>query len=168
MPRSTIIRTSVLALALAALAGVSQADDCPAPCEPGCLKKVCRPTTDVKKIDHRVYDCASEDFCMPGGSLFGRLFGGHGCDACPAGGCERHVRTKKVLVVKIRKEEQCVNKCVVEYQLAEPSCPAPLACPASGCATPILTTVPSQVILAPSPAPAPEPLNKMPKGPAGK
>ena len=93
---------------------------------------VCVPTTEIKKIDKRIYSDTCEQFCLPKCPLFGFL-GGHGCGgcghdchdgACHEGGtchqCE-HIRTRKYLVVKIKKEEQCVAACKVEHE----ACAAP-------------------------------------------
>src|SRR5262245_32152955 len=121
----------------------SAADNRFLPCpDTQCTPKVCVPKTEVKKVDRRVYDCAHEDFCIRCCSLFGRMFNWHSCGDCPL--CEDHVRTRKVLVVKIRKDERCETKCVVEQapvapciipslpplQIGVPNPPPPMPVPA--------------------------------------
>ena len=113
----------------------------------------------VKKVEKRVYGEACEDFCVPKCSLFGSLLklGGqkHDDGACPAEGtcadgsctdCEHHVRTRKYLVVKIKHEEEIVNKCHVEYRLEEPKCK--VACPEGTC-LPLAPPMPPVEKLAP-------------------
>lgn len=91
----------------------------------GCCHEggVCRATTETKKIEKRVYSDTCEQFCLPTcGSLFGGLLG-HGCGgdcnngACHDGNCNQcsGPHTKKYLVVKIKHEEKCVTKCVVDH-----------------------------------------------------
>src|SRR6266511_3747786 len=102
--------------------------DCAPACAPKCPKqkcdtcgKSCVPSTEKKIVEHREYSSACEQYCTPRCSLGGMLRGGCGkkpcdpCNACPAACEECHkcgkVRTRKVLIVKIRKEEECVNTC---------------------------------------------------------
>jgi hypothetical protein len=114
---------------------------CPAPacCEP-CLKKVCVGEKATRTIDKRVYGESCEDFCLPKCPLFSGFGHGHkqhdcggccdtgcdagccdtGCDTCTK--CEHCVRERKYLVIHVRKEEECYNKCHVEYQPEEPKC----------------------------------------------
>ncbi|HKI35392.1 MAG TPA: hypothetical protein VKA46_26270 [Gemmataceae bacterium] len=157
----------------------------PACCEPQCLKKVCVPERDTKKVEKRVYGEACEDFCLPKCPLCPKVhLHKHGdCDTCQGDGCqdgdcqadgtcakcEHHVRERKYLVVKIKHEEECIPKCHVEYQVAEPKCKeshfphrkAP--CADGGCLPPSGDV--SVVPVAPPP-PMP-PAEKMP-GPKGK
>jgi hypothetical protein len=73
-------------------------------CAPeGCLKTVCRPTTDVKTQTKRVYTDVKEEFCLPC-SCLGALF--HRCGDCSK------VYHRKIMVVKIRKCDVPVKKCV--------------------------------------------------------
>lgn len=127
---------------------------CPSvPCEEPCFKKVCVPSTDVRKVDKRCYGEVCEDFCVPKCSLTGGLMHLHGhkhddCGACPAecaapcASCEHHVRERKYLVVRIKKEEEVINKCHVEYQPEEPKCKHSLfghkkACDEGACLPPV-------------------------------
>jgi hypothetical protein len=120
------------------------ADGCAPACEPTCLKKVCVPESAVRTTDRRVYGEACEDFCVPKCSFFGGLsgFGRHrhddcgacGSDGCCASGscasCERHVRQKKYLVVRIKHDEECYTKCNVSYEspCQHGACEAPACC----------------------------------------
>ena len=98
---------------------------------------VCVPTTETKKIEKRVYSDTCEQFCLPKCPLFG-FFGGYGCGGCghdcdhdgschEGGACHQceHIRTRKYLVVKIKKEEQCVPACKVEQGACHEACEAP-------------------------------------------
>jgi hypothetical protein len=88
-----------------------------------CPEKVCQPKVETKSVVTRCYDDVCEDFCYPRCSCFS-LFGGHGCSdcegGCPDGKCDK-LRTKKILVVKLRKHDECVHTCV-----PAPVCPAPV------------------------------------------
>src|SRR5438093_6808537 len=117
---------------------------------------VCVPTTEKKTVEKRCYTDTCEQFCLPKCSLFG----GHGCGGCghdcgdegachdgachDGGGCQQceHIRTRKYLIVKIKKEEECVPACKVEHQ----ACAAP-------CDAPVGTIQPAPV----KPMPAPKP-----------
>ena len=114
---------------------------------------VCVPTTETKTITKRVYGDICEQFCVPKCPLFGFLGHGgcggcgHDCDhdgACHDGAachdCE-HIRTRKYLVVKIKKEEQCVPACKVEHE----ACCAPAG---------TIQPVPAKPMPAPKPAAA--------------
>ena len=143
---------------------------CAAPCEEH-LKKVCVGETATRPKTTRVYGESCEDFCTPKCSFFGGLLGGHGhkdcgcadggCGGCSDGhctDCEHHARVRKYLVVRIKTEEECYNKCHVEYQPEEAKCcKTPLfhkqgCCAEGGCAG---------VILPPASAPMP-PVEKLP------
>jgi hypothetical protein len=99
----------------------------PGPCcgADGCAEKCCKPITDTRKVIKPHYTHVCEDYCEVrcwGCSLFGG-----GC--CGEHACSR-VKTRKILVVRLRPEEQCVNKCAVDYKVAEPChTPAPCATP---------------------------------------
>ena len=93
------------------------------PCPDACPEKVCHRVTENKTIAERKYDAVCEDFCYPRCGFFSLFTGG--CGDCADGKCSC-VRTKKYLLVKIRKHDECVSKCVVGYEA--PACPAP--CPA--------------------------------------
>jgi hypothetical protein len=115
---------AVAALGLLELAGNAFADGpvvietC---CPEGSCHKVCRPTTEIKKVPKRVYNSDCEDFCLPKCGLLGCLRGHTQC--CEeGGGCAGrcgHVRTRKYLILKIQQKEECVTKCVVD----QPACP---------------------------------------------
>jgi hypothetical protein len=107
-----------LGLALTALLGLMQFAAAQAPCGP---EKVCTPVVETKTVAVRVYDDVCVEYCVPHCSFL-NLFTG-GCADCAAGKCGS-VHTKKVLVVKIRKHDECVNKCVVA-----PTCPGPVIPP---------------------------------------
>jgi hypothetical protein len=142
---------------------------CAAPaCEAACTKKVCVGEKATREKTTRVYGDTCEDFCLPKCSLTGGFKLGHhhddcdaGCDqGCDAGGCAscgNCVRTRKYLVVRIKKEEECYTKCHVEEQLEEPKCKTSLfhhkqACDNGACA--VGTYLP--------PATVPTPLAPMP------
>ncbi len=159
----------------------------PAACAPeACetpLKKVCVGEKATREKTRRVYGESCEDFCVPKCSLFGglSLFGHkHGdcadgsCGGCADGGCtaegctscERCVRTRKYLVVKVKREEECYNKCHVEYQPDEPKCKTSLfhstssACADGACLPPVAGCA-GVVTTAPPPATMP-PVEKVP------
>ena len=115
----------------------------------GCTKKVCRPIVENKTVTRRVYSDVKEDFCVPCSAFSCLLPNKCGCS---------HVHTRKILVVKLRKCDKCVTKCV---PVIEPVCTAPCsAAPCeSGCqpAAPIhvqgqmpaITTMPSGPVAMP-------------------
>ena len=138
---SAIAATALAVLAVAQLATAGD-DACGE-----CMKKVCVPKTEVKKVAHRCYNDVCEDFCVGRiGDIFGSFFRGWSnknpclscgceasckeeCDSC--GKCEKKPRTRKHLLVKIKREEVTVTKCEPAYECApvcEPVCePAPCA-----------------------------------------
>jgi|SRR5260370_20224712 len=123
----------------------------PGCCADGCAEACCKPITDTRKVIKPHYTDVCEKFCEV--SCWGcSLFGG-GC--CGEHGCSK-VKTRKILVVRLRPEEQCVNKCVVDYKVAEPCVkPAPFALPAP-CATPHHVVVPAPTYMPPTARPLPE------------
>jgi hypothetical protein len=127
------MRLLMLAIVLGTVVTAAVAQE-PCPCE----QKVCRSTTEVKKTDKRVFGYACEDFCLPKCTWATLMHGG--CCDCTC--CEDKVRCRKFLVVKIRKEEKCVTKCVVET--ASSPCSAVPASPKPTEAVPVpkLTTPP--------------------------
>lgn len=93
---------------------------CPSPggC---CTPKVCVPTVGTKAVDKRVYGSLCEEFCIPKCNLLSLLRGHGSCCSCPV--CEAP-RMRKVLLIKIRKEERCEKKCVLqEAPCGGPACP---------------------------------------------
>jgi hypothetical protein len=104
-------------------------------CSTGCCNKACRLIMESKKVDKREYSEGCEDFCLPRCSscLFGcKSDCADGCGTC--GECGK-VRTRKYLVLKIRKEEQCVPTCIVEQRCTPVCAPATVPCtPAPGTA----------------------------------
>lgn len=129
-------------------------NDCcaPAPCCKPCKErcttcgKVCEATVEKKTRDHRDYSSKCETFCVPrcefSLSSFGRKC--HSCDGCDncntcdhCHNCEKP-RTRKVLWVKIRKEEYCVNTCKA---VDAPCCPKPCC---GGCGTVIVESKPAE------------------------
>ena len=100
-----------------------------------CVQKTCKPITEPREIIKPHYTSVCEDFCevrCPGCNLFGGLFG-HGCASCGCNNCGpdhacSQVKTRKILVVRLRPEKQCVNKCVVDYTVVTPArAPPPAA-----------------------------------------
>jgi len=83
--------------------------------------KVCQPKTETKKVAKRVYSCGWEDFCLPKCGLLGSK----GCADCGDIECGR-VRSKKYLIVKLPKHEECVTTCV-PVPACQPACQP--ACP---------------------------------------
>jgi hypothetical protein len=129
------MRITVLTIVIGAMAAAAPAQD---PC--CCDQKVCRSTCEVKKTDKHCYSSVCEDFCLPKCSVFSFH---RGCDECAC--CENKVRTRKYLVVKVRKEETCVNKCVVEHV-------AP--CSATPCQPGVMEAVPVPPFAAPPARPS--------------
>jgi hypothetical protein len=117
MVRKVIGGLSLALLCLLGLSGVGSADPgcdggacAVAGCAGGdCCHKYCQPTVELKKFDKRVYSVACHDFCYP--PLCGKK---PHCDQCgstePCFHCG-HPHTRRVLVVKIRKDEKLVNTC---------------------------------------------------------
>jgi hypothetical protein len=123
---------------------------------------VCVPYTQTKVVEHRCYTDVCEQFCLPRcGGLFGH--GGGDCDhgachdgashdgACHDGNCNQcgHPCVRKYLIVKIKKEEQCVPACKVEHE--------------AGCAAPvhIIQPPPAKQMPAAKPTAAARPLPQM-------
>src|SRR5438552_155536 len=104
-----LLCSAIMLAGLGLTTGVAQAQNpTPAPCGDAC-EKVCQPVQEMKKVVKRVYSCDYEDFCLPKCRCFGSLFGKSDCDCGVE--CGR-VRTKKFLVVKLPKHEECVTTCV--------------------------------------------------------
>ena len=153
MIRNRIVLTAAIAACcLLGRVSVAEAQDgCPAG---GCTKTVCRPVVENKTVTTRVYIDVTKEFCTPC-TAFRCLFP----NKC---GCS-HVHTRKVLVLKIRKCDQCVTKCIPVHvptcETCGPACSAPCA---SGClpaapagqpgfiAIPSVTTMPSGPVAMPS------------------
>jgi hypothetical protein len=147
---------------------------CPAPacCETH-LKPVCVGEKATRQVPKRVYGEVCEDFCLPKCSLHGGFGHGHkhddcgaccdtGCDTCTS--CEHCVRQRKYLVVRVRNEEECYNKCHVEYQPEEAKCKKSLfhhkqECADGACYLPAAGTV----VVTPAQAPPTEKLTNPPK-----
>jgi hypothetical protein len=126
------------ALAILGLLGLTQvaaaqvpAASCGAPCPCPCQEKVCQRITEKKTVETTCYDDVCEDYCYARCSLMGLLHGG--CGSCEDGKCS-HLRTKKYLVIRVHKHDECVSKCVPV--VVEPSCPAPCYTPAPMMAPP--------------------------------
>ncbi|MFL5342332.1 MAG: hypothetical protein ACJ8F7_19465, partial [Gemmataceae bacterium] len=154
---------------------------CPAPasCEAP-LKKVCVGEKATRTVEKRVYNETCEDFCQPKCSLFGGFGGflkGHkhaDCGDCADGGCqtctkcEHCVRTRKFLVIHFPKEEECYNKCHVEYQPEEAKCKTSLfhhqkECCADGACAGAVVAPPAGAVVPPAPMPPAEKLPNPPK-----
>jgi hypothetical protein len=134
----------------------------PAPCATGCcMEQHCTPITETRTKIKPCYTSVCEPYCnvaCVGCSLFGGGFHGcnSGCDSGCTSGCgEDHkcskVRTRKILVVKLKRTEECVNKCVVT---STPVSPAPCAAP---CTKPCPPTCGSPVSAAPCATPCTKP-----------
>jgi hypothetical protein len=108
--------------------GLARASDgaCPT-AEPDCCgKKVCCPTTKTWARPRTEFNVVKEDFCVPPCCWFGGLFKGKSCGCEP--GCCGKVRTRKVLVIKVRKEEHCLPDCKPGYAPIVTHCDA-ASCP---------------------------------------
>jgi hypothetical protein len=113
---------------------------------------VCVPTVETKTVDKRVYSTSCDNVCYPncgGLGLLRRLCSKHGCgecdDGCADGGCHKcsKVYTKKYLVLHIRKEEKCYNRCIPEPVACEAPCPAPCPAPCQApCGAPAIVPPP--------------------------
>ncbi len=120
-------------------------------CQDSCLQKVCKPIQEPKTIIKPVYTDKCIDYCEPRCwtcSLFGSS-----CDSCgPTHSCGT-VKTRKVMIVKLKKCETCVNKCVVEYA---PACSAPCTAPcAAPCGMPLVIPAAPPAVGNPQPMPLP-------------
>ena len=95
----------------ACVAAAGQACDCPNCCGAAC--KICVPEPAKKKIEKVNYSCKCKDFCVKGcPGLHNRTCKDcQGCDVenCPTCG---KVRTKKVLIKKVKVTECDTFKCV--------------------------------------------------------
>src|SRR5262245_46709275 len=85
--------------------GCGPCDDCGGP-------KTCVPKTETKKVAKPYYDCQCVQFCLPpkcqlGGHRHGCDDGGQCAECCAP-------RTKKVLIKKIKIEEQCETTCELQ------------------------------------------------------
>jgi len=117
--------------ALLGLAPLALASDgaCSPSAEPDCCgKKVCCPTTKTWTRPRTEFNMVCEDFCKTPCCWFGSLFGGKGC--CGEQNCCGKVRTRRALVIKVRKEEHCLPDCVpahvpVSAPCVVAPCPAP-------------------------------------------
>jgi hypothetical protein len=113
--------------------------DCAPACPTKCCKekvhKKCVPIEKKKVVEKVVYGSVCEDFCLP--NCHGmRGCGKKSCDSCnpcpttcnnePCHKCEKHVRHRKYLTIKIRKHEECVAAC--EAVECAPACCAPPPC----------------------------------------
>ena len=158
--------TSALVLtALLAVARMADADGpvvvapvvigCQGSCGGECLTKVCKPIVVPKTIVKPCYTSVCEDYCEPRcwscglSGLFGR-----GCDTCGPNHSCGDVKTRKIMIVKLKRTETCVNKCEVDYVPAcATHCSTPCAAPcAAPCATPAHGTHDTETIIV-QPAP---------------
>ena len=97
---------------------------CPTPCcEPVVCEKRCVPETSTKKVQKVHYSSKCEEYCLPKCPKWS-LFGSKDCcDTC-TDNCGK-VRTRNVLVKKIRTCEEQETKCVV------PKCETTIIAPAA-------------------------------------
>lgn len=131
--RSLLPSAAVLALLAASTPRLAADEACP-PAGPDCCeKKICCPTTKTWTRPRTEFGLVKEEFCPVPCCWFGRLFGSKGCCG-EANGCGK-VRTRKVLVIKVRNEEHCLPACVpvhapvsapCDVAPCEPAPPAPL------------------------------------------
>jgi hypothetical protein len=111
-------------LGLAAPLALASSDEaCPTADPDCCGKKVCCPTTKTWTRPRTEFGMVSEDFCLPPCCWFGGLFGGKCCSG--EQNCCGKVRTRRVLIIKVRKEEHRLPDCV-------PAC-APAPCGVAPC-----------------------------------
>ncbi len=121
----------------------------------GCsTPKICRPAVGTKKIDKRVYGSLNEPLCVPRCSVLALIRGHGSCCSCPV--CEAP-RVRKVLLIKIRKEEHHEKKCILqEMPCGTSACPCgPQAVPTIP-GTPALSSPPKSPMPG-EPIPAPRP-----------
>jgi hypothetical protein len=119
-------------LALLALTACVQADDgacagCAACAASGCKSCKESPTTQTIKVDHRCYSCKCDEISFPQSCILASLFHGwkrkYSCADGHCGGCDQgadsspppatcgHTYTRKVLIIKIQKEDKEINVC---------------------------------------------------------
>jgi hypothetical protein len=96
---------------------------------PPCAHKICVVEPAKKKITKTIYDCRSEDFCLPkcthGLLRFHRHKACDGCEVDCCTQCEKKIRTKNVLYKKIITTECDYLKCVVKEEPCHVPCPPP-------------------------------------------
>ncbi len=127
------------------LAGCCPAGGCSVACCPiGCCSKTCHAVVEPKTVTTKVYGEACEEFCLPKISCFKHCF--EQCEPCGTGPECGKVHTKRCLVIKVRRTEECETKCVVD-QCSPATVPAIQPLPTQ----PLPTTVPA-------PAPKKEPI----------
>lgn len=109
-------------------------------CPQACGKTVCQPTCVKTTVTTRHFTDRTEEFCLPC-TAFQCLFP----SKC---GCS-HVKTRKLLILKLHKCEKCEQKCVpVQVPVCKPACCAP------ACSAPCASGAPSApAYLMESPAP---------------
>ena len=103
------------------------------------IKKRCVPAPGVQKKVRWVYDCKTEDFCLPKCScpLHG-LNRHHGCDKCASCIECAHPMKRNLLVKRMVVEECPADKCVIEEYVETVPCkvyrkvPCGNACPTAG------------------------------------
>jgi hypothetical protein len=130
------------ALLLAGLAGTARMADADPPAAGCCAQScpqycaVCKAVTVPRVVVKPVYTDVCEEFCEPKCMSCG-IFGG-GCDSgCgPTHQCST-VKTRKVMVVKLKKCTECANACIVDHVPA-----APCAVPCASCGAPVVQAVP--------------------------
>jgi hypothetical protein len=164
--RKQLISALAVALGLLGVAPLALAggDAC---CEASgcCTKKVCTPTTDTWTRIRPGWGMACEDFCrVPCCFGLGGLFGGKGC--CSSG-CEKDccgkVKPRRVLIIKLRKEDHIVPRCTVtEVPACATSCST--SCSVSCCqGQPGTVSAPVNAPVYAPAAPAPGPAMTMPQ-----
>ena len=149
MIRNWMSLTALTACCLLGRVSIAAADGVPECCpDGGCTKTVCQPILKNKVVSTRVFTDRKEEFCLPC-SAFSCLFP----NKC---GCS-HVKTKKLLILKIRKCEKCEKTCVpVQVPVSAP-------CKAAPCA--VAPCAPDYLPAAPASHPAIIAIPTMPAGP---
>jgi hypothetical protein len=84
------------------------------------VKKICVPVVEKKKITKTIYDCKSEDFCLP--KCLHSYFRKHKCGESCCAECEPP-RKRNLLLKKIITTECDHIKCVPVNEPCEPACP---------------------------------------------
>jgi hypothetical protein len=157
--RNRLISAVAVALGLLGLVGLAHAGgevcEGAAPCAP---KKVCAPSTDKVTIPRTSWGMVCEDFCVPPCCWFHGLFHGKGCCGDKEVCCGK-LKKRRILVIKVRKEERTIPVCVPTEvpEACAAACPAtcevsigaPQVCPGGG----------------PVPPPPPGPGATLPHGP---
>ena len=117
-----VVATCCLMIQVTTVAADGVAGCCP---DAGCTKTVCRPVCETKTVTKRVYAERTEEFCLPCSFLHCLFPSKCGCS---------HVRTRKLLILKLQKCEVPVKKCVPVQVPACTTCAPACSAPCATCA----------------------------------